>query len=424
MHNVWPTAKLGTMASVVASNVDKHVHEDEISVRLCNYLDVYRNRRLSKPYQFSHGSVTQAELERFTIRRGDVLITKDSETPDDIGVPCLIADEFENTVCGYHLALIRNQGDLNPSFLSYVFESEATRRYFLAKAAGLTRFGLNARTIRGVPIPVLHPDEQAAIADILDAVECAVAKAKDVIGKAEHLQTGLMQLLLTGRIKPDGRPRHQNEFRDTKLGLMPKDWNAARVKDFGPVSTGKTPPTVNEANFGQDYPFITPGDMGDTKWLSQTERSLSTLGAGHAGVLPPNAVCVVCIGATIGKVGLTVRPACTNQQVNSVTCADGHSHEYLYYALRYRARHLQVIAGVNATPQLNKSEFSKYRLPMPATPEEEAEIGARLAVFDDLVKSKKQKIDALQRLKKSLLQNLLTGRVRLALKADVKEAIA
>jgi type I restriction enzyme S subunit len=170
MHSAWATAKLRTIASVVTSNVDKHLHEDEIPVRLCNYLDVYRNRRLSKPYQFSEGSVTKAELDRFSIRRGDVLITKDSETPDDIGVPCLIADDFENTVCGYHLALIRAGDRLNPSFLSYLFQSEAARRYFLAQAAGLTRFGLNARTVGGLLVPTPPLDEQDAIANVLDAV--------------------------------------------------------------------------------------------------------------------------------------------------------------------------------------------------------------------------------------------------------------
>jgi type I restriction enzyme S subunit len=413
MHSAWPSAKLGNVAQVVASNVDKHVHEDEIPVSLCNYLDVYRNRRLSKPYEFSRGSVTQAEVGRFTIRKGDVLITKDSETPDDIGVPCLIADDFEKTICGYHLALIRPEDALDSSYLSYLFQSEATRRYFLAKAAGLTRFGLNARTIGALPIPMPQMDEQTAIANVLNAVECAVSNAKAVIAKAERLQKGLMQQLLTGRLKPDGTPRQPNEFQETKLGLLPKTWTAARVKDFGEVSTGKTPPTANEANFGGDFQFITPGDLGATKWLRQTERSLSAPGAEFAGVLPANTVCVVCIGATIGKVGLAVRPACTNQQINSVVCSSNHSPEYLYYTIRHRAPHLLAIAGVNATPQLNKSEFSKYRLPMPATPEEEAEIGSRLAVFDEVVEAKTQKIAALQQLKKSLMQNLLTGRIRL-----------
>ena len=94
-------------------------------------------------------------------------------------------------------------------------------------------------------------------------------------------------------------------------------------------------------------------------------------------------------------------------------CSDRHSPEYLYYALLHRARHILAIAGVNATPQLNKTEFSKYRLPMPADRDEEEAIAARLSAIDDIIEAKRAKIAALQRLKKSLMQNLLTGRLRL-----------
>jgi hypothetical protein len=148
--------------------------------------------------------------------------------------------------------------------------------------------------------------------------------------------------------------------------------------------------------------------------VQTTERTVAASGAKIAGELPAKAVCVVCIGATIGKVGLTTRPSTTNQQINSVLCSDRHSPEYLYYALLHRARHILAIAGVNATPQLNKTEFSKYRLPMPADRDEENAIAAQLSTFDELIEAKRATIAALQRLKKSLVQNLLTGRMRLS----------
>ena len=86
----------------------------------------------------------------------------------------------------------------------------------------------------------------------------------------------------------------------------------------------------------------------------------------------------------------------------------------MYYALRHRARHIAVIAGVDATPMLNKTEFSKCQIAMPADRDEEEAIAGRLAAIDDLIDAKRAKIIALQRLKKSLMQNLLTGRMRLS----------
>lgn len=271
------------------------------------------------------------------------------------------------------------------------------------------------RKLIQIPVPP-SIGEQTFIADTIEKMDFGIAAVRDSIAKSERLQKVLMQQLLTGRLRPDGTVRTKDEFHDTMLGLLPKVWTVARVKAFGDVTTGKTPPTENEMNFGTDYQFITPGDLGSPKWIAKTERSLSAQGSVHAGTIPKNAVCIVCIGATIGKIGLTVRSSCTNQQINSVVCSNDHDPEYLYYALRYRARYLQLIAGVNATPQLNKTEFSKYKLPMPQTLKEEREIAKQLAVFDDLIETKKQKIIALQRLKKSLMQNLLTGRIRLSIK--------
>jgi type I restriction enzyme S subunit len=351
------------------------------------------------------------------VQVGDILINKDGANTGKLAfVGSLPVEEVS---INEHLFIIRNKGEFDQRFVFEFLRSYLGQKQIKSLIIGSAQPGLNSRFTKHVLLPKPGIDEQRRIGRISIDLDSAITATRESITKAERLQKGLMQQLLIGRLKADDTVRSRGEFQETKLGLLPRDWSVARVKDFGTVSTGKTPPTANEANFGQDYPFITPGDMGQAKWIKKTERSLSVLGSHHSGVLSTNAVCVVCIGATIGKVGLTVQPACTNQQINTVVCADGHSHEYLYYALRHRARHLQVIAGVNATPQLNKTEFSKYPIPMPATREEEAEIGARLAIFDELVEAKKQKIAVLQRLKKSLMQNLLTGRIRLQADSEV-----
>src|SRR2546425_564642 len=109
MPSPWSVVALGDAASIYCSGVDKHVVPGEQQVRLCNYLDVYRNRRLTREMQFSQGSATSGEIARFTLRKGDLLITKDSETPDDIGIPSLVVEELDRVICGYHLALLRPQ---------------------------------------------------------------------------------------------------------------------------------------------------------------------------------------------------------------------------------------------------------------------------------------------------------------------------
>jgi len=119
MGAAWPTKKLRDLAEIRVSNVDKIVHASEKPVKLCNYMDVYSNEYVTSSLPFMEASATAAELERFGLNKGDVIITKDSETPDDIGIPTVVVEKIDGLVCGYHLALIRSNPDqLDPIYLA------------------------------------------------------------------------------------------------------------------------------------------------------------------------------------------------------------------------------------------------------------------------------------------------------------------
>ena len=258
--------------------------------------------------------------------------------------------------------------------------------------------------------------EQTAIAAILSKVDEAISAVQGSIAAAERLKKSLMQNLLTGRMKPDGTLRKEDEFyMDEKFGKVPKGWEVKKVKDFGDVITGKTPPTEKPDVFSdreQGFMFITPGDVDTAKYIEQTERYVSEKGIKYSYTLPPNAVCEICIGSTIGKIGITTKECCTNQQITSVIVNDENNAEFFYYAMSARKDHFKSVAGINATPQINKSEYSKYRVLCPKTKAEQVEIAQKLSAIDNEINNKQQKIATLERLKKSLMQNLLTGRVK------------
>lgn len=151
-----------------------------------------------------------------------------------------------------------------------------------------------------IPVPP-DLDEQRAVAGALLLFDLHITATKEAIAAAERLQRGLMRELLAGRIRSDGSARDAKEFADDGRGPLPQTWTWARVKEFGEVTTGKTPPRESAAHFLGDIPFITPGDMGRAKWIQTTERTVAASGAKIAGELSAKAVCVVCIGATIAR---------------------------------------------------------------------------------------------------------------------------
>ena len=91
-NNDWRTAKLNDVAEIIISNVDKKTRPNEHPVLLCNYTDVYRNSLIQADLDFMNATATEREIAKYSLKEGDVIITKDSEKYDDIGVPALMRE--------------------------------------------------------------------------------------------------------------------------------------------------------------------------------------------------------------------------------------------------------------------------------------------------------------------------------------------
>ena len=148
MPENWKALRLKDTAEIKFSNVDKKTVEGEQPVFLCNYMDVYNNNYITRDINFMPATATEREIEKFSLMKGDVLLTKDSETPDDIAIPSVVIEDLKNALCGYHLAMLRPYPDLIQSiFLSKLFLSKPINNQFIRLAHGLTRFGLNVSAL-------------------------------------------------------------------------------------------------------------------------------------------------------------------------------------------------------------------------------------------------------------------------------------
>jgi len=189
----WPIKELGKLAEIKFSNVDKKTDPAEQKVELCNYMDVYSNDRITSKIEFMSATASPKEIEAFHIREGDVLITKDSEDPLDIGVPSLVADSLENVICGYHLAIVRPYRDqLDSQFLAHYLHSTRAKCYMYQMAQGVTRFGLTNPAIRSFPIPFPPIEEQKKLAALFESCRIASSISQQ---RAAVIQTEKFRLL-------------------------------------------------------------------------------------------------------------------------------------------------------------------------------------------------------------------------------------
>ena len=200
----WEVKRLKRLASVRLSNVDKKTLEGEEPVLLCNYIDVYKNERITRSLEFMPATASKEQKKQFALRAGDVLITKDSESWTDIAVPALVAEDLDGVVCGYHLAHIRPNRDCDGAFLSRVFAAIGPRDQFHVAANGITRYGLSSDAIRSAIIPLPPLPEQRAIAAFLDQetakIDALIAKVREAIERLKEYRTALISAAVTGKI--------------------------------------------------------------------------------------------------------------------------------------------------------------------------------------------------------------------------------
>jgi type I restriction enzyme, S subunit len=177
-----------------------------------------------------------------------------------------------------------------------------------------------------------------------------------------------------------------------------------RIGDLGRVVTGKTPPSAQSELFGSDFPFLTPTDIDGAARYIEPERFLSPEGRDyqHRLMLPARAVCVVCIGATIGKVCMTGRPSFTNQQINSVVVNEDENDPFFVYHLMTSLRdELKSNAGGAATPIINKTAFSEIEVSIPPLPVQQR-IAEILSAYDELIENSQRRIRILESMARAL----------------------
>jgi len=121
----WNVKRLKYTTKFDLSTVDRHEHDDEVKVSVCHYPQVYNNEKITATTELSSGTCSNKELEKFRLKKSDVLITKDSETPEEIGLPTYVVNDFDKAVCGYHIAqLSTDKKQLSGNFLFRFIQSD------------------------------------------------------------------------------------------------------------------------------------------------------------------------------------------------------------------------------------------------------------------------------------------------------------
>lgn len=232
----WGVEKLKWIAKVRLSNIDKKSKEGELAVELCNYVDVYYNDNITSDIEFMKATARQDQIDIFSLKEGDILITKDSETPDDIAVPAFVSSSLHGVVCGYHLAHVRPYRKYTDGkYLFRLFSAHGISDQFEISANGVTRFGIGKQAIDNsvflTPPPPPPFEEQTAIAAYLDRkttqIDNLISKKQKLIELLKEERAAIINQAVTKGLNPDAPMKDSGiEW----LGEIPTHWAVKRLK--------------------------------------------------------------------------------------------------------------------------------------------------------------------------------------------------
>jgi type I restriction enzyme, S subunit len=428
----WRQTRIDNVAEVLFSNVDKHTLDGEEPVRLCNYVDVYNNDRITRVLDFMEATAELREIKKFQIRRSDVLSTKDSETPDDIAISALVDDDLPGVLCGYHLAMMRpRSNNLHGPFLAWVHASKQFRAQYEARAVGVTRFGLPQYAFRAARLPLPALPEQERITAYLDAscsaIGAAVAAKEQQVETLDALRRSTITRAITQGLEPSVVLKASGQ---QWLGDIPVHWSAPCLKRLlsEPLVYG-----LNEAAelADRDLPrYLRITDFDDNGALrDDTFRSLPREIAREAP-LAPNDVLFARSGATVGKTFMFrnyAGEACfAGYLIRARTAPWRLSPLFLYFFTKttvYEA--WKNLIFTQATIQnISAVKYNYLAVPLPPLGEQHKIcefVEDRNAEFASLSASIVRQIDTLVSYRKSLIHECVTGQRRVS-EADVKRA--
>ena len=241
--------KLADIAKIEISGVDKKTIEGETPVRLCNFVDVYYNWAITKDKakRFMIASARQSEIDRFSIGKGMVAITKDSETKYDIGVATYIADNFDKVVLGYHCALITpNPTIVDGKYLNAFMHTQYIQKYFENNASGSgQRYTLSNDTIGNIPVLLSSIEEQHIIGKVLADIDRKIELNKQINDNLEAMAKQLYDYWFVQFDFPneEGKPYKSSGgamvWNDKLKRKIPQGWDFCFLEDLLTIRNGR-----------------------------------------------------------------------------------------------------------------------------------------------------------------------------------------
>ena len=359
---------------------------------------------------------TNEYLKRSILRENDILFS----IAGTIGRVGLIHEKDLPANTNQALAIIRfHHSAVDTKYLFYYLKSDAIQREAIKRIVGVGRANLSLTEVGELEIALAPPSLQKLIVSEIEKqfsrLDEAVAALKRVRASLKRYKASVLKAAVEGKLTEGWRKQQKGKSREN--ADLPEDWQYKTISDIGEVVTGTTPSKSKKEYYeSRDYPFFKPTDLNAGFYVRESADWLSKKGIEKARLLPPKSILVTCIGATIGKTGLTRVTGTSNQQINTIIPKENILPEFIYFSCIAPQFQKSIIDNASATtlPILNKRKFELLTLFIPSRSEQQKiveEIESRLSVAEEVEEAIDINLKRAERLRQAILKKAFEGRL-------------
>jgi type I restriction enzyme S subunit len=416
----WKWVRLGEVVERIRNGFVYH-----FSLMSKEGIPITRIETISKGYideskvgylDFSYYELVKA----FKLQYGDILFSHINSF-EHVGKTAIYNGKPPFLIHGMNLLLLRAKDNVcHPFFLIFLLKSEEIRK----KIRSLSRQAVNQVSINisdlsklSIPLPPLP--EQRKIAQIFETVDNAIEKTEKIIEKYKRIKQGLMQDLLTKGIDEKGNIRSEktHKFKDSPLGRIPEEWEVVRLGEVGEIIMGQSPPSALVNQEGNGIPFLQGSAEFGAKYPLPKNWIVKPL-----KLAPKNSI-LISIRAPVGDLNIADNVYCIGRGLAAIKVNNSKaSNFFIWFVLHLFSDRLVKISQGSTFEAIGHNELNNFLIPLPPLSEQKR-IAEILSQIDQTIEKEEKYKQKLERLKKGLMEDLLTGKVRVnkLLEGEVNE---
>lgn len=321
---------------------------------------------------------SEKEQDIYSIKEGDILITRTSETIDELAMSCVATKDYPKaTYSGFTKRLRpKTTGIAYHKYLAFYLRGYLFRKAVTNNAFMTLRASFNEDIFSFLNLYLPEYQEQVKIGEMLYNMEQKISLNQKICSELEAMAKTLYDYWFVQFDFPDenGKPYHTSGgemvWNEQLKREIPKGWKTGTIGDLGTIVSGGTPNTSFDEYYCTDgYAWITPNDLSgntDKMFISHGERDVTVEGIENSSaVLMPKHTVLLSTRAPIGYLAISENEVCTNQGFKSIVPDSGYSEFYIYYVLK---SNIPAIAqqGVGTTfKEVSKETLSGFKIPLP-----------------------------------------------------------